>query len=186
MSQRVLYIESDSPTRERVRSLLEALGFAVEESATALDGIARAHASAPDLVLVGTRMPDLRNAELAARLRKDVSLAPVPLVAVGSSLAEREVALAAGWDGFIPRAVDDSTFVAQVRAYQAGKRERLSPRSGVRGSFSPSANAAGRPSFKTWPTSCRRRSRPWPGTSRSWPRTGWVPPRGRSARSSMA
>ncbi len=126
MSLSVLYIESDAPTRERVQSLLGAVGFSVQPASGALEGLERAHAAAPDLLLAGTRLPDLRNAELLARLRRDPGLGQVPLVAVGNSPSEREVALAAGWDGFIARSVDDSGFVAQVRAYRGGKRERLS------------------------------------------------------------
>ena len=127
MSLNVLFIESDGLTRDRVRGLLQAVGCAVDLAERALVGLERAHAAPPDLVLAGTRMPDLRNAELLARLRQDPALAQVPLVAVGNSPGEREVALAAGWDGFIARSLDDSTFVAQVKAYRGGKREGLSP-----------------------------------------------------------
>ncbi len=122
MPQRVLCIESDAPTRGVVRRLLEASGFDVDESATGLDGIARARSVTPDLVLAGTRLPDIGGLEVAARLKQDRALAQVPLVAVGRSPADRDVALVAGCDGFIAQPIDEARFVEEVRGYLAGKR----------------------------------------------------------------
>jgi signal transduction histidine kinase len=123
MAQRVLYIDSDAPSRELVRRLLETSGFAVEEAATGIDGIDRALALPPDLVLAGTRLPDLAGGELAARLKQERGLAKVPHVAIGAAGPEHDVAIAAGWDGFIARPLDPSRFVEEVRAYLGGKRE---------------------------------------------------------------
>lgn len=125
MPQRVLYIEGDASTRVLFRRLLEAGGFDVEESSTGLDGLARARSIAPDLVIADTRLPDIEGLELAARLKQDRRLAEVPVVAVGHSAADHDVALAAGCDGFISQPIDEGRFVEEVRAYLAGKRERL-------------------------------------------------------------
>ncbi len=125
MPQRVLYIEGDAPSRVVVRRLLEASGFDVEECATGLDGIARARSSTPDLVIADTRLPDIEGLELAARLKQDRALADIPFVAVGRSAADHDVALAAGCDGFIAQPIDEAHFVEEVKAYLAGKRERL-------------------------------------------------------------
>ena len=125
MPQRVLYIESDASTRVLVRRLLEASGLAVDESASGLDGIALARSATPDLVLADTRLPDIGGLEVAARLKQDRVLAQVPLVAVGRSLADRDAALAAGFDGFIARPIDEARFVDEVKAHLSGKRERL-------------------------------------------------------------
>jgi signal transduction histidine kinase len=125
MLQRVLCIESDAPTRELVRRLLEASGFAVEEAATGLAGIGHALSMPPDLVLAGTRLPDLSGGELAARLKQEQGLAHVPFVALGTVGAEHDVAIAAGCDGFIVRPVDPSRFVDEVMAYLGDRREEI-------------------------------------------------------------
>lgn len=125
MPQRVLYIEGDASTRVLVRRLLESGGLDVEESATGLDGLARARSSTPDLVIADTHLPDIEGLELAARLKQDRNLSEVPVVAVGRSAADHDVALAAGCDGFISQPIDEARFLEEVRAYLAGKRERL-------------------------------------------------------------
>jgi signal transduction histidine kinase len=131
MPHRVLCIESDTATRQRVRRALEASGIAVEESATGLEGLARARTYPPDLVLADTRLPDIEGLEVAARLKQDRTLALVPFVAVGDQAADRDLALAAGCDGFIAQPIADEALVEEVKAYLAGKREHL-PEEGER------------------------------------------------------
>ncbi len=106
MPQRVLCIEGDESMRARVKALLEPEGFAVEATGSGLDGIARALANPPDLVLADVHLPDLEGYDLAARLKREKVLARVPVVALGHSREEHDVALAAGADGFVDRDLD--------------------------------------------------------------------------------
>jgi signal transduction histidine kinase len=130
MPQRVLCIEGDRTVLSRVKSLLESEGFAVDTSESGLEGIARALTLTPDLVLADVHLPDIEGYELAARLKRERALQTVPFVAVGASREEHDVALAAGADGFIERSFDDH-LGDEVRAYLAGKREKL-PEDGER------------------------------------------------------
>jgi signal transduction histidine kinase len=126
MPVRVLFIQDDDAARRRARDLLEAAGFAVEDTASGLDATVRALRARPDLVLVDVRLPDLEGPELTARLRAEKALAGVPIIAMGGSVEERKAALAAGADGFVARGVDEA-LPARLREYLQGERERLSP-----------------------------------------------------------
>jgi signal transduction histidine kinase len=126
MAPRVLLIQDDDAGRKRVRALLESGGFAVEDTGSGLDGIARALRARPDLVLADVRLSDLEGAELAARLRQEKGLDGVPIVAMGGSVEERKAVLAAGADGFVPRAADEG-LPERLREYLGGERERLAP-----------------------------------------------------------
>jgi signal transduction histidine kinase len=130
MPPRVLCIEGNEALRTRVKSLLESDGFAVDTIATGLDGIARALTLPPDLIMADVHLPDIEGYELAARLRREKALSNVPIVALGESREEHDVALAAGADGFLGRGLDDQ-LGAEVRAFIAGKREKL-PEEGER------------------------------------------------------
>lgn len=121
---RVLCIQGDEALRERARALLEAEGFAVDTAESAQDGTQRAQAAPPDAILFDVHLPDAEGYELAARLKRDRRLDKVPLVAVGASSEERELALAAGADGFVDRALGAGLGEA-LRGFLAGKRERL-------------------------------------------------------------
>ncbi len=131
MPHRVLCIEGNETTRARVKSLLEAHGFAVDTTETALEGISRALARPPDLVIADVHLPDLEGYELAARLKRDGALARVPFVAMGDSPEDHDLALAAGADGFVARATDDEQLAEEFRACLAGQREVL-PEEGER------------------------------------------------------
>jgi signal transduction histidine kinase len=124
MSPRVLCIEENEALRAKVKALLESSGFAVDTTASGLEGIERALTLPPDLIVADVHLPDIEGHELAARLRREKSLQGVPIVAVGDSREEHDVALAAGADGFISRSVDEH-LAEEVRAFLAGKRERL-------------------------------------------------------------
>jgi signal transduction histidine kinase len=130
MSNRVLFIEGNPHVRERVKTLLEAQGFAVDTTATGLEGIARALTIPPDVIFADVHLPDIEGYELAARLKREKALANVPIIAFGDSPAEHDVALAAGADGFLERPLDGN-LSEEVRAFLAGKRERL-PEEGER------------------------------------------------------
>jgi signal transduction histidine kinase len=124
MPRRVLAIEADPSSRERLREVLEREGFSVELAGSGLEGIARALTIPPDLVLADVHQPDLEGAELAARLKREPGLSGVPFVALGDSPEERDLALAAGADGFVERG-RGAELAGEVRAFLSGKRERL-------------------------------------------------------------
>jgi signal transduction histidine kinase len=125
MGQRVLFVEGDAAVRAQVRRALEADGLVVEEAGTALEGLARAVAVPPDLLLCDVDLQDIDGCQLAACLRQEPSLARVPLVALCRRAAAHDVALAAGCDGFLSLPVDPGRIGAEVRAFLAGKHEDL-------------------------------------------------------------
>ncbi len=144
MPLRVLFIESDSATRATVRRLLEAEGFAVDETSTGLAGIERARTLPPDLVVADIHLPDLEGTELATRLKQEKALAAVPFIAVGRTPEEHDAALAAGCDGFIAQPFEESLFRERVRAFLGGERERLPEEGERRGLKALSVAMAGR------------------------------------------
>lgn len=131
MAERILCIESDAALRARVRRLLEAEGFAVDEAGTGLTGIQRALTLPPDLVVADVHLPDIDGMEIATRLKQEKALARVPFLALGGASSEHDVALAAGADAFLAMPLDDARFAEEVRGVLAGRRERL-PEDGER------------------------------------------------------
>jgi signal transduction histidine kinase len=125
----ILHIEDDPANRLLVRKLLTPAGFDVVDAADGLEGIRKALADRPDLVLVDIAIPGLDGYEVTLRLRAEASLARVPIVAITAE-GNRDTSLAVGCDGFLQKPIDARTFAHTIRGYLGGRRERASTMAG--------------------------------------------------------
>ena len=123
---KVLHIEDDPANRLLVRKLLTPAGFEVIDAVDGLDGIRKACAHPPDLVLVDIAIPGLDGYEVTLRLRSEASLDGVPIVAITAE-GNRDTSLAVGCDGFLQKPIDARSFVATLRTYLDGRKEQAPP-----------------------------------------------------------
>lgn len=119
---RVLHIEDDPASRLLVRKLLMAAGHNVIDAESGLEGIRKAGAERPDLVLVDINVPDLDGYEVTLRLRGMPAMSGVPIVAITAE-GDRMTSLAVGADGFIAKPIEAGRFVGLVERYLRGHRE---------------------------------------------------------------
>ena len=123
----ILYIEDNPGNRLLVRRVLEASGYAVFVAPDGATGLEAAAELRPDLILLDINLPETPGYELAGRLRGMAQLARIPVVAVTSNVmkGDREKALAAGCDGYIPKPIDIEKLPAQIeRALREGGGRR--------------------------------------------------------------
>ena len=92
-----------------------------------LKGLAMARSDLPNLILMDINMPGLDGHETTTRMRSIAALEMVPIVAVTARTAtgERELALAAGCDGYITKPIDVDRFVHQVISYLEGHKDTM-------------------------------------------------------------
>ncbi|HEX5101986.1 MAG TPA: hybrid sensor histidine kinase/response regulator [Polyangiaceae bacterium] len=119
---RVLHIEDDPANRLLVRKLLGPAGFEVIDAVDGLEGIRKALAERPDLVLVDIAIPGLDGYEVTLRLRAEPMLRGLPIVAITAE-GNRDASLAVGCDGFLQKPIDARSFADTVRTYLEGRRE---------------------------------------------------------------
>jgi signal transduction histidine kinase len=120
---KVLHIEDDPANRLLVRKLLTPAGFEVVDAVDGMDGIQKAVAEPPDLVLVDIAIPGLDGYEVTLRLRAEPSLAKVPIVAITAE-GNRDTSLAVGANGFIEKPIDARTFATTIHGYLGGQSEQ--------------------------------------------------------------
>lgn len=128
-TKKILYIDDDPINRSLINRLLTSYNFKVLEAQTGLEGITIARREMPDLILMDINMPGLDGHETTTRMRSLASLEKIPIVAVTARITtgERELALAAGCDGYIPKPIDVDTFPNRVMSYLNGYRETITP-----------------------------------------------------------
>lgn len=124
---KILYIDDDPVNRTLVNRLLTSYKFAVLEAHTGIEGLQIAQKHRPDLVLMDISMPGLDGYETTTRMRTITGLQTTPIVAVTAHTTKgaREMALAAGCDGYIPKPIDIDEFPHQIIAYLEGRRDSM-------------------------------------------------------------
>lgn len=124
---RILCIE-DNPVNWRLaRRLLEQAGCEMFWAEEGLKGFEMALELRPDLVLLDINLPGLSGFEVATKFRQQSELKSTPIIALTAKTQkiDRETALVAGCDGYIPKPIDPFTFAKQVEAYLGGRRETV-------------------------------------------------------------
>jgi CheY-like chemotaxis protein len=116
---RMLLVEDYPDNLALLTYVLEAAGHEIVPAMTgaaALEGVRTAH---PDLVVLDMQLPDMDGYEVLAAIRADPATAGLAVVAVTAyaMVGDRDEALEAGFDGYLSKPIDPSTFAASVAAY---------------------------------------------------------------------
>jgi CheY-like chemotaxis protein len=127
---RVLVVE-DNPVNQLVaRKMLERLGCGVDVAADGVEALAALSSGGPySAVFMDVQMPNMDGYEGTAEIRRGESeegRAPVPIVAMTANAMEgdREKALGAGMDDYVPKPVTSAALEAVLERWlpeEAGK-----------------------------------------------------------------
>jgi signal transduction histidine kinase/DNA-binding NarL/FixJ family response regulator len=103
--RRVLVVDDKWENRSVLRSMLEPLGFEVEEAADGAQGLEVIERQKPDLVFMDLVMPVVDGFDAIRSIRDTPSIAATRVVAVSASVAEsiRNECLRVGFDEFLPK-----------------------------------------------------------------------------------
>ncbi|WP_437578367.1 hybrid sensor histidine kinase/response regulator [Sorangium sp. So ce887] len=100
-----LVVEDAPVARELLCGILRALGLRVEEASDGREGLARARATPPDVVLTDLEMPYMNGLEMVAELRRTPALARVPVVVLTTQTTATHAQNVAALRGLGVRAV---------------------------------------------------------------------------------
>jgi len=120
---KVLHIEDDAANRMLVGKVLEADGFAVVTAESGIDGIRKALATQPDVILLDIELPDMDGYEVTLKLRGELSGREVPIVAL-TGKGDEQMIRAVGCDGHIFKPIDINRLPSQVRSFITMARHR--------------------------------------------------------------
>jgi two-component system cell cycle response regulator DivK len=119
MRKKILYIEDNEQNMYLVTYILEKNGYEVHAAQDGQEGIDKAAAVRPDLILLDIQLPRMDGYTVARQLRTNPDLAAIPIVAVTSyaMAGDRDKALAAGCTGYIEKPINPDTFMHQVEQH---------------------------------------------------------------------
>jgi signal transduction histidine kinase len=123
----ILYVEDNPASASLVQRVLQAEGYNVEVAPDGVSALESAQCTRPVLILMDINIGGMDGYEVTTRLRSFDHLENVPIVAVTAATldGDRERALVAGCDGYIPKPIDVDRFPEQVDEFLEGQQEKI-------------------------------------------------------------
>jgi CheY-like chemotaxis protein len=102
----VLVVDDDRDIRETLQEILETEGYEVQTARNGVDGLERARAAHPSLILLDLFMPIMDGAEFRHRQMQDAQLADIPVVIVSAAAGLEERIAELGVAGHLEKPLD--------------------------------------------------------------------------------
>jgi two-component system, cell cycle response regulator len=119
VAARILIIEDNTTNMTLMVYLLEAFGYSVASAADGEEGWQAAQQEPADLIVCDVHLPKRDGYEVVKLLKAEPKLQAVPVIAVTAlaMVGDREKMLEAGFDGYIGKPIEPSTFVSQIEQF---------------------------------------------------------------------
>ena len=115
----VLLVEDNEDNLIVYRTILDHVGYRVIEARDGEEGVARARADHPDLILMDVSLPKMDGWEATRRIKADAGTRAIPIIAVTAHALDddREKATQVGCDGYLAKPVAPRRVVEEVEKF---------------------------------------------------------------------
>jgi CheY-like chemotaxis protein len=120
---KILLVEDNEMNRDMLSRRLQRRGFEVVMAVDGAEGVARAIAERPDLVLMDISLPVLDGWEATRQIKADDRVSGIPVIALTAHAADvdRDRALAAGCDDFDTKPVELERLLEKIGTQLANR-----------------------------------------------------------------
>jgi two-component system chemotaxis response regulator CheY len=116
VSSKILIVEDSTDARDMLALLFDMEGYSVATAEDGREGLRRASAESPDLIVTDINMPHIDGTEMIRRLRAEPGSSRVPIIvmtAYGDDIAER--AVRSGADRALTKPVDYDLLLETIK-----------------------------------------------------------------------
>ena len=115
---KILIVEDNELNRDMLSRRLVKRGFDVSIAIDGQEGVERASADRPDLILMDLSLPVIDGWEATRRIKADPATAAIPVIALTAHAmaGDRERALAAGCDDYDSKPVEIDRLMGKITA----------------------------------------------------------------------
>jgi CheY-like chemotaxis protein len=119
MAKRILVVEDNSDNRILITDVLASLNYDVVIAEDGEQGVEKALAYLPDLILMDLSLPRKDGWTAAREIKEDEALAHIPIIALTAHamVGDREKALQAGCDDYISKPIDLRELTSKLTSY---------------------------------------------------------------------
>jgi excisionase family DNA binding protein len=113
----VLLVDDDADMRELVRLQLEREGYAVQEAASATEGLAAIESHRPELILLDVMMPHVDGWEMLRQIQERYGVGSIPVLMFSGQVDEagKRQAASSGARGFVGKGFDLEELVDRAK-----------------------------------------------------------------------
>jgi CheY-like chemotaxis protein len=115
----ILVVEDNKASSDLMAYLLRAVGCTVLTCSDGADAVEIARRQHPRVIVMDLQLERMSGIDAAALLAADPQVKGIPRVAVTAyaMVGDRDRALKAGFQGYIAKPIEPTTFAAQIRAF---------------------------------------------------------------------
>src|SRR5262245_6005455 len=115
---KILIVEDDEMLMDLMQQTLELSDHTTSGEVNGADGLAKATADSPDLILMDLGMPIVDGDEATRRLKANIATRHIPVIALTAHASpnDRQQALEAGADDYEPKPVNFDRLQAKIEA----------------------------------------------------------------------
>jgi len=126
---KALVIDDEAPLTALIGRFLEGAGFTVESATCGIEGVRKAAATRPDLIILDIMMPDIDGYEVCRRLRADPRTARAAIVVLSARTQpiDKQMALRAGADMHLVKPFSGKALVEAVQGLLATRASGARP-----------------------------------------------------------
>lgn len=119
LRKKILIVDDNEDSRDLVAKVLKQWDYLIVQAVDGEEALAKVASEKPDLILMDRSLPKMDGLEVAKRLKSNAATNKIPIVALTAHAmrGDREKALAAGCEGYIPKPINVRTLAEQIRLY---------------------------------------------------------------------
>ena len=116
---RILIVEDNEDLRKMLAWVLQPHGYETLQAATGKEGIDKAIAAQPGLILLDIRLPDMNGVDVARAIKTNTRTAHIPIVGWSAYFGERwrEEALRAGMVAYMEKPLSVTVIEATIKQF---------------------------------------------------------------------
>ncbi|MBM3271289.1 MAG: response regulator transcription factor [Candidatus Sericytochromatia bacterium] len=116
MKTRILVVEDEAPVLQGLVDLLAAKGYDVVSAATGPEGLAKAGAARPDLILLDVMLPGISGYDILRKLRAQGADMPVVMLTAKGAEIDKVLAFELGVDDYVTKPFSILELLGRIQA----------------------------------------------------------------------
>lgn len=118
MAKNILIIEDDRSAARLAQYTLQQVGYEVSLAYDGFEGLNKAIADRPDLIILDVMLPGLDGYEVCHRLRERNETAALPVLMISAKVRDedRDIGIKVGADGYLAKPVEPSVMLEKVES----------------------------------------------------------------------